>query len=221
MYKNKVTETNLVILQRHTMQEKALSVGSNLTTPSPSPSPHWSPISILLPISSPSNFFFFIRFSFQAAPPLKPLDPIIHRGFSLMHHSWFCSLMHSISLFSLPSQPHHQIFIIGFYVVLQPQPLPPLVLSWFLLLLSTFLPHSNFILWPLTSNQLFQRILLCTHSPISLSFPFPLLSLFPLYCLPHSAPPPLPYHPTWPSYFSSSLSLSCSLCASLRWVTEC
>lgn len=67
-------------------------------------------------------FFFPIKFSFQAAPPLKPLLPITRTGFSLMHHSWFCSLMHSISLSSLPSQPHHQIFIIGFYVVLQPPP---------------------------------------------------------------------------------------------------
>lgn len=187
--------------------------------PVPYPSPRWSYISILLPISPLSNFFFFIRFSLQAAPPLKPLVPIIHRGFSLMHHSWFCSLMHSSSLFSLPSQPHHQIFIIGFYVALQPQPLPPLLLSWLRLPLSTFCPI--LILYSgLTSDQLFQRILLCTHSPISLSFPFPLLSLFPLHSLPIQPLLALPF-PHVTILFFLLPSPSFSLCASLRWVTEC
>lgn len=204
------------------MQKKrALSVGSNLTTSSPAPlhppSPRWSSISILLPISPPSNFFFFIRFSFQAALPLKPK---IHRGFSLMHHSWLCSLMHSISLFSLPSQPHHQIFIIGFYVVLQPQPPPPLVLSWFLLLLSTFYPIlilSCGLLLPTSSFSAFfyaPTLLYPSHSLFHYyHFSPSILSLFSL-----SSPPP-PFPPTLPSYFSSSLSLSPSVLPWGDWLS--
>lgn len=217
-------ETNLVTPRRHTMQKKALSGGSNLTPSSPHPpSPRWSSISMLLPISPPSNFFFFIRFSFQAALPLKPLVPIIHRGFSLMHHSWFCSLMHSISLFSLPSQPHHQIFIIGFYVVLQPQPPPPLVLSWFLLLLSTFYPIlilSSGLLLPTSSFSAFfyaPTLLYPSHSLFhyyhfspSILSPFSPSSALPRF-------PPRRDHPIFPPL---SLSLSFSICASLRWLTE-
>lgn len=44
-----------------------------------------------------------------STPPLKPGHD--NSALSLMHHSWFCSLMHFLS----PSQSNHQIFIVGFY----------------------------------------------------------------------------------------------------------
>lgn len=44
-----------------------------------------------------------------STPPLKPGPD--NSALPLMHHSWFCSLMHFLS----PSQLNHQIFIVGFY----------------------------------------------------------------------------------------------------------
>ena len=70
-----------------------------------------------------------MKFSFQATPtpPQPSPTPCPNISvFSLMHHSWFCSLMHSLSL----SQPHYQIFIISFYLVFQALLFsPPLVMS--------------------------------------------------------------------------------------------
>lgn len=73
--------------------------------------------SFLFCCQSPFFYFFllFIKFSFQATPAPAA---IIQTGLSLMHHSWFCSLMHPGSL----SQPHYQIFIISFYLVFQLSP---------------------------------------------------------------------------------------------------
>lgn len=72
----------------NTKKKSPLSVGSNLhPTPPPTPPPPALRLLVELPFlfccqsPLPSNFFLLLRFSFQAAPPLKPLVPIIHRGF--------------------------------------------------------------------------------------------------------------------------------------------
>lgn len=60
---------------------------------------------------SPPPPFFFIKFSFQATPHSSiPLPfPITQTVLSLMHHSWFCSLMHSISFTATLSNLHHRL----------------------------------------------------------------------------------------------------------------
>lgn len=84
-------------------------------------------------------FLPFLNVSFSSdplppttTPPPPPLPLTLtpshdSSALPLMHHSWFCSLMH----FRAPPQPNHQIFIGGFYELFQrssPHP-PPLATS--------------------------------------------------------------------------------------------
>lgn len=178
----------------------------------------------------PIALFFpplFRKFSFQVAAPPPPPAPITQTILSLMHHSWFCSLMHSLSL----SQPHYQIFIIGFYPAFWR---PPFTTCNVLVLVCLAAASWLFLFYvcskalSLTSSLLFQPFIWCYFSPISHSSPFPSLSLFSFISSAFSHPSSSLSSSRTPSLvlFHMSLhflSLSSfqSVFHSLAWVTEC
>lgn len=128
-------------------------------------------------------------------PPPLPLTPSHdNSALPLMHHSWFCSLMHFLS----PLQPNHQIFIVGFYELFQ-HPAPCNILA--------FSPTPR----PL-STSLYTMPKLSLHS----------CSFIP-FCIPHCSYVHLLFFPSLQRLFHASSHPSLSTWASLflltlRWV---